>query len=289
MKTIKALIAIPLAFLSVSTFAASNSQVLRLNALSEIDGNYNFGNVKLCSTNNRCLSYNLNKNVHLLPKKNGEANFIGTVRVPVGTTINSIEFKATSKDKSNVNGRINLLSPLSIEEDLNYQALFTLKNISTSLYPTTVNTHYYRNDIRSIFYNPTYNLESDLKYGVKLEIPAHALKEPQIFTVSAYDIGQSVPMVDLFPYIKLEKNLTLTFPQSTNNKRTVDNNGSTTLISDRTEVFDENSFKITSRAASKTCDQIISPWRQTLTYKEQPYTYVEPVRYYHWFGSLVRT
>ncbi|WP_367103996.1 hypothetical protein [uncultured Psychrobacter sp.] len=242
----KVLITIPLLFLSVSSFAILNAdnQILRLNVLSDLDGKYSVEKVKICSTSKKCLSYNLNKNVHLLPKKNGDANFIGAISVPIGSKINYIDFENSVKNKNGINGRLNLAKPLTIEEHLNYQALFGLRNISSSLYPATVNTHYYRKGLKTLFYNPTSALKANLDKGVTLKIPAHALKEPQIFTVAIHDVGQKVPMVDLLPYIELEKNFTLSFSQSLRKGQSTNNSKGAMLMTNRTQVFDEGSFSL---------------------------------------------
>lgn len=60
-------------------------------------------------------------------------------------------------------------------------------------------------DITTLHYVPQFSLTAQLKHGVTIDIPARALLEPTIFTVSVDDTGRKYPSVDIYPYLSLLK------------------------------------------------------------------------------------
>lgn len=61
------------------------------------------------------------------------------------------------------------------------------------------------NGIYNLVYNPATGLDVDLGFGVTLQIPKHAIKNPEIFIVTVDDIGSVYPQVVIYPGIVLDR------------------------------------------------------------------------------------
>lgn len=61
------------------------------------------------------------------------------------------------------------------------------------------------NGIYNLVYNPASGLDVDLGFGVTLQIPKHAIKNPEIFIVTVDDIGSVYPQVVIYPGIVLDR------------------------------------------------------------------------------------
>lgn len=66
-----------------------------------------------------------------------------------------------------------------------------------------------RENGRSIYYNPKFPLTVGLDHGVVLKLPSQALSRPQIFNAKIHDTGNDFPLVDIYPYVNLTKNASL--------------------------------------------------------------------------------
>ncbi|RRN45575.1 hypothetical protein EHV23_05215 [Lautropia dentalis] len=61
------------------------------------------------------------------------------------------------------------------------------------------------NGIYNLVYNPIVGLDVDLGFGVTLQIPKNAIKNPEIFIVTVDDIGSVYPQVVIYPRVVLDK------------------------------------------------------------------------------------
>lgn len=251
-----------MAISALTSNAYADNKFMRINLLSDTSKIYNIGSIKACYVNNSCITTSLNKEINLGIKQNGDANYIGDIPLASNNQLKSLEFIPTNSHfPSNVNGRISLDIPLKIDPLLNYQALVNLKTLSSNLQPSSITVSPFRSEFQNVFYVPEKDLNIKLKSGINLNIPANALNKPQIFVVSENNVGEKIPLIDIYPYLKLNKNLTLTLPQETVGSRsTFASPGySSQIISNTTSTFRESSIKIATRAATaQSCQQIIS-------------------------------
>jgi hypothetical protein len=107
-------------------------------------------------------------------------------------------------------GSIELSRHLNIEKGYYGGEIFVLfKQASSKSIPTFKPTFATSNLIReqgqSIYYNPSRPTVANLNLNVTLKIPANALPHPEIFNVSVHDTGERFPLVDIFPYLTLSK------------------------------------------------------------------------------------
>ena len=61
------------------------------------------------------------------------------------------------------------------------------------------------NGIYNLVYNPVTGLDVGLGFGVTLQIPKHAIKNPEIFIITVDDIGSVYPQVVIYPRVVLDK------------------------------------------------------------------------------------
>ena len=61
------------------------------------------------------------------------------------------------------------------------------------------------NGIYNLVYNPIVGLDVDLGFGVTLQIPKNAIKNPEMFIVTVDDIGSVYPQVVIYPRVVLDK------------------------------------------------------------------------------------
>ena len=170
-----------------------------------------FGGLVLCSTS---ACYRLPR----LPGKqpaaggNGSASLLADALLPF-TQIDTLYFE--DRRGVNVTGSVTLSRPLLIEQHYYGGEIFVLlKPLRTgtqvSYAPSFATSGFLREEGQSIYYNPRLPLDIALRHGVRFSLPAGALQQATIFNAQVADTGAPYPLIDIFPYINLQKPASLT-------------------------------------------------------------------------------
>jgi hypothetical protein len=169
------------------------------------------GGVVACSSS-ACFRPNLRVPSGSSNSLNGTATLIVDSLIPE-TTIEKVYFEELKG--GNLSGSISLASPLKIDNGFYggeiYITLTPSGNEKQNQYkPSYAASNLIRESGQSIYYNPKFAVTSELGLGVTLSLPVGALQFPAILNAQVSDVGDRFAMVDIYPYVKLSKPMTVT-------------------------------------------------------------------------------
>lgn len=171
------------------------------------DSSIALGDVTIC-TQNACYRPHTVSTVEIHNTSSGTATQIADGIVPLGTYTH-VHFSDRAGKKI-VNGTVQLRTPLKLETG--FQGGEILVAVSRKTEPDRINFvpsvavgALMDPSSESVYYHPNFHMNAKLRLGAELSIPAGALSEPQIFSVSVRDIGSKHPAIDIFPYLALAK------------------------------------------------------------------------------------
>lgn len=170
-----------------------------------------FGGLVLCSTS-ACYRPPRLPGKQPAAGGNGSASVLADALLPY-TQIDTIYFEDVRG--GNVTGRATLSRPLLIEQHYYGGEIFVLlkpfrTGTQVSYAPSFATSSLLREEGQSIYYNPRLPLDIALRHGVRFSLPAGALQQAEIFNAQVSDTGAPYPLIDIFPYINLQKPASLT-------------------------------------------------------------------------------
>lgn len=168
------------------------------------------GGVVACSSS-ACFRPNLRAPSGSSNSLNGTATLIVDSLIQE-TTIEKVYFEELKG--GNLSGSISLASPLKIENGFYggeiYITLAPSGNENKNQYkPSYAASNLIRESGHSVYYNPKFAATVDLDLGVTLSLPVGAMQYPTILNAQVNDIGERFALVDIYPYVKLSKPMTV--------------------------------------------------------------------------------
>ena len=216
-----------------------------------------------------CFQASSNKYLSPIIDSSGNSTLVLDSIIPINKEIEKIYFKSNSNSSDIIKGDVSLDKKIKLGNEYpGYQILVELnKDSANTIKPVFATSEYYRDDVPTIFYNPERNVNFKLKSNFEINIPFNSLKKPKIFLVIEDDVKKDFPLLDIYPHILLDKNISINTKQSlarqSLSKTTTNTDAS--IIADRTKSFrpqdfESNKLSLRTLAAqeNKTCAQIIS-------------------------------
>jgi hypothetical protein len=169
------------------------------------------GGVVICSTS-ACFKPQSLDYFKAVNTSQGNAELIVDTIVPI-SKITSVYFEPTTGSQK-VEGSIKLDTPLNIEEGyLGAEIFVTLEKkriANQDIYsPIASSSSLWNPELFTLHYDPKVATKVDLDYATTFSIPAQSLSKPQLFSVSVRDVGDRMPMVDIYPNINFKKQATI--------------------------------------------------------------------------------
>lgn len=179
--------------ISVATDSAQGERSVRL------------GEVLLCKAS-ECFRAPTPGYVDVSDTAAGTATAIADVVIPT-VTITDVYFMEPSGGVA-IAGHLKLEAPLVIEKGLHgIELLISVKKQNTAgkttYVPSQSGNSYFNPESRLVHYLPSTRTVARLPLGTVVTIPAGAVDKPQVFHVNVHDRGELYPMIDIYPYIKL--------------------------------------------------------------------------------------
>ena len=158
-----------------------------------------------------CYEAGLPSSATLSNTSSGAATMIAELEVPV-SDITSVRFKSVA-GQGVLQGSVALADTLKLERDFKGgDVLVVVRKRGGDYVPAAAAANYFHPEGTTVFYNPRFATTAKLPHGVLLSIPAGALASPQVFLMTAHDTGDRLPLVDIFPIVKLLKPAKVTMP-----------------------------------------------------------------------------
>lgn len=184
--------------LSLTSDESSTTEVVRLAGIA------------LCS-HSVCYESAAPGSVTLSSTANGSSTTVAELEVPF-SDIASVRFKLVG-GQGVLQGSVALPEPLKLERDFHGgDVLVVVQRRGAGYVPAAAAANYLQPEGTSLYYNPTFAMSAKLPHGVSISIPAGALSAPQVFIVGVHDTGDELPMVDIYPEVKLTKPATVELP-----------------------------------------------------------------------------
>ena len=164
---------------------------------------------ELCSSR-RCIKTQKKRdNIDSVDNIKGRANEMGRVVVDSGLAeIETIKLHKTDPGSPVISATIYPSINLGVVPDT-FEILLVAESGSNCkndcLIKISARSEPLINGIHNLVYNPMTGLDVELGFGVTLQIPEHAIKNPEILIVTVDDIGSVYPQVVIYPRIVLGK------------------------------------------------------------------------------------
>lgn len=254
-----------------SNYDSKNFTRLRLNITttgSNFNSNSNIRSQDIVFCGKKeCFQASSNTYINPIINDSGNSSLILDTLIPINKNIEKIYFNNNKNSSDTINGNIALDKDIQLSNEYpGYQILVELKKDSNNtIRPVFATSEYYRSDIPAIFYNPERNVSFKLKSNFEVNIPSNSLKKPKIFLVMEDDVKQNYPLLDIYPHILMDKNISI----SSNNSTTIQSrskaaNSDANIIVDRTRSFrpqdfedSQKSIRTLATAANQSCEQIL--------------------------------
>ena len=181
--------------ISVATDSAQGERSVRI------------GEVLLCKASD-CFRASTSRYVDVSDTATGTATVIADVVIPT-MTITDVYFMEPSGGIA-IAGHLKLEAPLVIEKGFHgIELLIGVKKQKTlgktTYVPSQSGSSYFNPESQLVHYLPSTKTVAKLSLGTVLTIPAGALDKPQVFHVNVSDRGELYPIIDIYPYLKLNK------------------------------------------------------------------------------------
>lgn len=169
------------------------------------------GDITVCSSS-ACYRPNVSGNLEIQNASSGGATLFVDGVVPYGTYTH-VNFSDRS-GPAVLKGSVKLKTPLKLEPGFQGGEIMVVaesrgEGRSKTFSPTIAVSALMDPSSQSVYYDPNFAATVSLKLGATLQIPAAALKYPQIFSVAVRNVGSKYPSIDIYPYIELEKSASL--------------------------------------------------------------------------------
>lgn len=216
-----------LSFATLSSFTPHNlekykgiqkDKMSRLRVNLTVSGNNDKGeiyvsNFTLCSATS-CWKAKVNKPVPIVNSSTTRGQLIADVLIPTNEKLIAVFFESTS-GKQSIKGDLKFKKSVNIEPEYQGHNLYIVldkvikANGFVSYFPMAVTALPYNSELNYYLIDPQFKQSIVLKSKTSITFPVGFLKHPQLFFIAENNVGNRFPMLDIYPYIKGNSNLTI--------------------------------------------------------------------------------
>ena len=238
-------------------------------------GDINISTLTLCSSS-ACWKAQVNNYMPIVNSSTTRGQLIADVLIPQNEQIKEVFFEPTT-GKQSIEGELKLIQPLKIDPEYQGTNLYIiLDKISKGngiarFYPIAATSLPYHPESKYYLIDPKFRQTINLNSQSSITFPSKFLAQPQLFSISEHDVGKKFPLLDIYPYVKGNGNLSIKLAEISKKTANLTLNSKITSPSNYSQISESSTHVIEGSdtpsnaaqnvrmaAAPHTCASIIS-------------------------------